>query len=215
MGGFCNVCQVNVTKSYKNHILQHFEELQALNRCTICNRKFRNKYSLKHHVNQQHDVTKRMAEKCNYCEKTFGSRKGLKHHLIKKHSSNIDGGSAHKCLDCDLDCLTKTGLSDHSRSVHGAAKLDCKKCGKCFVHASNLIRHKKQYCNTQDRNKLVGKLFFCSLCPTSVRFKEMRNLSAHQKAFHQNIERCMYKCRFCIKTFKSRSGKYYHEKKEH
>ena len=106
--------------SYKRHIRQHRKEMENLNKCSVCHRTFSDKYSLKHHVNQQYDVSKRMVKKCDYREKTFTSRQGIKYHLKKTHNIATGGNSNHKCREYDLDRFTRTRLEDYKRSVHGA-----------------------------------------------------------------------------------------------
>lgn len=194
----------------------------SLQSCTMCDKKFKLKSSLKRHIRKKHDNA---ALHCSSCKITFNNNEDRKDHNINVHTKS------HICENCGKKLLSKQGLSFHRATQHGADLKEKKicpypECSKVFIKArvfrDHLNQHaehrpyscdkcEKTYSNRYERNrhiKFCGKIDSrkCSQCEKS--FSSRANLYIHKEAMHRGKR---FDCH-CGKTFKYVTGLRKHEK---
>ena len=89
--------------------------------CTVCNRKFSQKKSLKRHVISFHpnsgDEKKPLLHKCDMCDRQFSHQKNLAYHKRKQHMSDPDVKQNVICPVC-YESMDKTKIMPHFADFH-------------------------------------------------------------------------------------------------
>nr|XP_013189842.1 unnamed protein product [Amyelois transitella] len=141
--------------------------------CTICDKVFRWKTSLKRHL-EKHDTraldkTASNVARCETCKINFASECSYKRHMKNslKHPSK-----------------NRVGLDQHIRNVHKGRPNDkmCHHCGKGFPTKVQLESHIRTH--TGERP------FICEFCPTM--FSQQSNLYKHNRQVHLNMKSKRY-----------------------
>ena len=208
----------------QEHEIGNKQQKEAAKRfqCSICERTYNHKSSLKRHL-KHHDPKETI--KCLDCHQFFDCDKDLEEHNSKYHNEtllcNICGKSFHskrkfenhikvhdlskKKYLCEFNGCTK-GFEKHSRFVahvntHTHIKpYDCSRCKKTFSSKENLKRH-THLC-------LHEKVFSCSDCQKT--FKSSGALSVHITSVHKDMS---FVCQ-CGKVYKYRNGLLNHKQKK-
>ena len=163
-------------------------------KCTICEKEFRMKQSLKAHVKTQH--TKDNIYNCELCGKTFNYGRGLLKHLSRYHGNE----TGFKCGECNDVFSTEMGLKIHS--ANPCFKHVCTYCAKIFKWKGNLNVHIQTHQDPEER-----KCLLCNDCGKS--FNSQLVLEEHKRA-HLNLKE--FKCSVCDKAFNRKSGLWLHKK---
>lgn len=180
----CDVCGAKLTSEYylKIHVRRHNKEFTEF--CTICNKGFYLKATLKTHMSVHTD------DKCicQVCKKQFGNQVYLKTHM-KLHNRP----EARKKFTCDI-CKFETFYSychkEHMWTHTGEGQVPCEVCGK-------LIR--RQYMKIHIRIHTGEKPEVCEYC--SKAFSSRKYLVKHRRT--HTGER-PYQCKICDKRFTQR-----------
>ena len=127
----CNVCICRKHSTTECVLHNHMKVQQGQHRCEQCGKWFRKRDKLKRHV-QIHSMDRPF--QCLIC----GSKRFRRLEHLKRHIRVHIGIKPYLCHLCDRRFARKEHLSRHShRGQH-----KCEKCGKCFVYAGRLKRHR-------------------------------------------------------------------------
>ena len=189
-----------------------FEQKNTKYICTLCNKAFVTKSSLKTHIESVHEGKR--PHKCNKCELRLVKISHLNSHLESVHEKN----KPFKCEICDYSCSQKFNLKRHFELVHEKTKLDypttnkeslkenekpistqqnatfqqknakyiCTLCNKLFVAKSSL----KGHIESVHEGKRPQK---CNKC--ELRFVKISHLNAHLESVHEKKK--PFKCEIC------------------
>ena len=104
--------------------------------CSICDRRFSTKGSLKRHKATHSDERK---FKCDICpdKRYFKTKDQLRNHMKFHYKPKFT------CLHCNKKCHTQSNLDNHMK-YHFEPTYACTKCGKKFHTSSNLKSHEKR-----------------------------------------------------------------------
>ena len=116
--------------------------------CTICNKVFQHKRSMKDHVNA-HKGEKPYT--CSICNESFSRRTSL-----QQHRSVHSDVKLHKCDICEKAFSRKYDLKNHQLVHTGEQPYKCELCIKSFKRRHGLNRH--MLLHTQ------GNSYSCELC---------------------------------------------------
>lgn len=107
--------------------------------CDICGSTFKNKYSLKKHIQFQHSEGPRKDKEphqCPICDKVLRGKKGLRAHMSNIHEG---GEQEHRCKICNHVSTTAKGLRVHEIFRHEKErKHKCTLCDKAFKRPLDL-----------------------------------------------------------------------------
>ena len=146
--------------------------------CSECADFFPTKYKLNVHMRQHIGET----HQCDQCIKTFSNKANLRTHKLQ-HAEEF----RFKCELCDQKFNNKEHLKSHMKR-HNTEKSDyvCD-CGKTFVRASELNRHKISCGNAKVRCVHCNKLLKASYMPR------------HIEGVHKREN--LHTCGICEKSF--------------
>ncbi|XP_050302438.1 PR domain zinc finger protein 4-like [Anthonomus grandis grandis] len=130
---------VDLRKHLYNHTL--------LNKCQICDKKCRDKYSLNLHL-QTHTGQKLF--KCPVCKKSFVQSYNLHQHM-EVHEKN----GKNRCHICNKTLSTKYNLKIHMTMHNGETKPRCPVCDKWFYTKSALEKHKVDCAKEDEGNEFI------------------------------------------------------------
>lgn len=124
--------------------------------CGDCGKHFSKLSNLSRHKQILHGVAEEKILKClvNGCSFATNDPKQLKKHKTMLHESH---SSPFCCDQCDLTCITASGLRYHKASVHG---FRCRFCAKPFSSVVKLathtrIVHNSAYQTTEAANSVI------------------------------------------------------------
>lgn len=124
--------------------------------CTLCQKVFTSKQSLKYHV--EHNVCKKYNTlTCNICNKNFSS----KYNLVRHNDTHLTQNKTH--IDISSQILTNPHKKNHTVSISPHNSLTnssqaltsphktslgytCTYCKKQFTRIDNLTRHVNKFC---------------------------------------------------------------------
>jgi len=125
------------------------------NMCSVCERVFKQKCSLKIHMREQHSGEP-VNHECPMCRKMFGRKSNLIQHIESVHEGR-KRPCIHECPICSKKFGRKFNLNQHIEGVHEGRKWPCHLCGKDFTHRSSIDKHmKKKHNGTDVRQRRRG-----------------------------------------------------------
>ena len=144
---------------------------------------------------------------CDHCNKHFKTKRSLKCHLssnvcrkprIRQLNRNRSEESILSdynmrrfvCDKCNKRFQDKCKLAVHLLVHTGEKPYSCDECGKSFAYKSSLIGHNRMHSGE--------KPYFCSQCN-----KRSTHLCNHKK---RNVEKRLFICEVCSKTFSTNSS---------
>lgn len=100
--------------------------------CPWCSKRFRQKYTMQHHMKNRHTGVKEWI--CHLCGKEFSDKATLQKHSLV-HSTN----KPHQCGTCFMSFRHKSSLSRHNK-IH-LKVTQCMHCNRSFRYESFLKKH--------------------------------------------------------------------------
>ncbi|CAD7013653.1 unnamed protein product [Ceratitis capitata] len=198
----CDICSkcFSQRKVLARHYLIHAPEEQKTVKCTQCEKRFCNQYSMKQHLNLTH--LNLYAKICDICGKSLNNKEAFQRH--QEEHAGIQR-SAVQCKLCNVELKTKYGLTRHMKTMHTKEYQTPQVCPVCSKVSPTLRAHKShmEYMHS-------GKEYICHICDKS--FKLCKYLKDHL-ATHTGEG--LYTCTFCPQTFNSQSNMYTHRKRKH
>ena len=165
----------NVPESAKQDIIKDYK-------CELCSFKTHKRSYLNRHINQQHNIAKKI---CQECDKAYCSNISLRLHRETVHL----GIKKFKCEICPYTTNRKSNLMTHINGVHEMVKRHvCGECNYAATQKGNLVYHMKSVHNIGD-NK-----FKCDKCPYTSASKG--NLKKHTESVHKSGEK-KFRCDLC------------------
>ncbi|XP_073812564.1 uncharacterized protein isoform X9 [Musca autumnalis] len=200
--------------------------------CEKCSKTFSSKASFEHHMVAKHVPREEFKFECPECKKKYPSKKRLARHL-EYH----DPAKEVMCDICGKVLRTRNSLSKHKRAVHykkpKTGPVQCSYCDKWYSTRSTLQfhvlnmhihvdrEHRCEICGFVSTTREAKKKHIrfkhnterkhqCTLCDKA--FKVPTLLKEHM-ATHTGVD--LYKCEWCTATFKSKSNRINHCKRNH
>ena len=191
--------------------------------CTMCNKMFLKKSTLKEHMEVNHQIFEQIKAICDICGKEFSDNHHLKTHKnakicckevacdfcgkiftninkLKSHKEIVHEGIKNfKCITCDRSFSTLKNQRRHQKRVHDGLMKNAEVCTLCGknLSAGSLASHMKAI-HSDERNEL------CKICGEA--FKTSKSLRYHTKTVHEGIKVVhKYKCDQCEQSFSSES----------
>ena len=151
-------------KSLKREIDRKLEELETLKKykCLQCDRLFRLRSNLNHHIKGVHE---KVRYPCQRCEKQCFDKRTLKKHNCK---------TGFKCSICDKSFKSKSSLYKHVKGIHDKLRFYCKLCYGNYSDKSNLRKH---VLSVHENVK-----YSCEFCDKA--FSDQSNLITHKREKH-------------------------------
>ena len=148
--------------------------------CHICEKVFKNRYSLKRHLE-----THKRRFKCNRCGDEFKTLLDLQvHRHVHAHEKPF------KCDFCGIGFKVENNMREHRR-IHTGEKYKCDVCDKQFTQKPALYAHRKIHTDDGIRP------FECDQCDK--RFRTACQLKSHGLV---HTEERPYNCDLCSKNYK-------------
>ena len=187
----CSQCgkTFNYLSNLQKHKIIHSTD-RPLHTCTICEKRYSSKGSLKIHMRSH------LGEKphsCSLCQKLFKSKNGLKGHLLI-HA----GDRRHICSICGQGFVQAGQLNSHMTRHSSEKTHACEICQNMFKTKSELKNHMKSHS--------LEKLFTCETCGAQLKYRQ--SLVEHVNLLHKGT--VSHPCKICGRTFRWRSGLYVH-----
>ncbi|XP_067632913.1 transcription factor grauzone-like [Eurosta solidaginis] len=198
----CDICSKGFyrQKVLARHILIHAPEEEKNVKCTECDKRFCNQYSMKQHLALVH--LNLYAKICDICGKALKGNEAFQRHL-DEHAGVPR--SPIKCKLCNAELKTKYGLARHMKAMHTAEGQTPQVCTICSKTSPSVRAH-----NSHMKNVHTEKRHNCKLCNKS--FKRPRHLTEHMTTHTGEV---LYTCTFCPQTFNSNANMYAHRKRKH
>ncbi|XP_060808505.1 zinc finger protein 287 isoform X2 [Amyelois transitella] len=184
--------------------------------CTICDKVFRWKTSLKRHL-EKHDTraldkTASNVARCETCKINFASECSYKRHMKNSLKHVTQDQLRYVCDHCDRRFADKTKLRDHIEEKHLHRTYQCHICLKPSKNRVGLDQHIRNVHKGRPNDKMChhcGKgfptkvqleshirthtgerPFICEFCPTM--FSQQSNLYKHNRQVHLNMKSKRY-----------------------
>ena len=145
---------------------------QPAHRCSVCNKSFMQKGSLKKHLS----IHERQYS-CNLCKKSFEFESSLTSHM------NIHSKRVHECNLCCSSFTTRSTLKAHMLTHTGEKPFPCSVCDKKFSTKSNLTVHMRIH--TKE------KPFQCPHCLQS--FSQKSSLKYHLRRHPSGVVQSVFR----------------------
>lgn len=194
----CSICnrRFRQKQTLKQHILTHTG--QRPYSCEICSKTFTQAGALQRHMASLHDNT---LFPCHLCPKKFNQRNNFKRHL-KLHTGE---GPTYDCKICYRSFKRKDGYDRHAKQHMSVLEMHfCKYCDRSFATQNSLLRHERIHHKVGlFKSSVVNKEMLLQNASKSKRKTKNRNtlLVPHraEEAYFAD-----YECQFCIATFQSK-----------
>ena len=178
--------------------------------CNICNKKFKNKNSLRTHIYNAHQEPKSNKNKILKCPKPKCYFEATNQESISEHLVSHNHFIKLKCPkpNCSFEAKNQTGLSCHL-SQHN----DCTYCELSFVGNNgkrNLQAHLRKHLKKHEKNQIPKEQHKCQICCKDFKFPSQlkKHMKKHEKVKVKKI--VTTKCQICNKDFKFPSNLEYH-----
>jgi len=158
------------------------EQKETPYECPYCDRTFREKRSVKNHIQSKHDGEKKRKRDakeswtCPHCgdkERIFESSQALNDHMQAKHNA------LHTEIAPDWSEKVKTGKTAKGGAVGSVDGYStCDVCGLVFTTQHEAREHGKQFAPSTESSKDLKGNFKCSFCSKS--FRERRAVLQHE-----------------------------------
>lgn len=206
----CDICSRNYSKlkGLKRHMQsKHFAKTKnpskAVNKtrvkCTICEKEFVSKDSLKSHKYRSHD--KRNWKECQICNRSYDN---LKRHMQNVHSE--EGKTKNQvCHICGASYKQMSGLTKHMETKHSTdGEFFCHICnnGKNYRSKWYLKKHFAiVHAYVEQSGNEYTNAFECDLC--NERLPSSHTLRQHIRMKHNDVgeTEMHYQCEICDKRF--------------
>uniref|UniRef100_T1GBR1 C2H2-type domain-containing protein n=1 Tax=Megaselia scalaris TaxID=36166 RepID=T1GBR1_MEGSC len=164
----CHVCGKESSNFYalRKHILYN-HQMERKFECTICDKKFKQRYNLKEHMAVH---TGESLYNCPHCEWRFKSSANMHTHIKRRHRAEWEENRKYR---------------NYSKK-----HFKCKNCGMTFKASKSLEYHSIHTCksiNSED----VKKLFQCDEC---LKWFNSKFLLQRHKLSHMPLEERQWKC---------------------
>ncbi|XP_039435396.1 transcription factor grauzone-like [Culex pipiens pallens] len=194
----CDQCNQAFRK--ENQLVSH-KKFHEKVQCSICDKEFANKFTVKVHMANMHsDVDRRMI--CDTCGQEFLNKLCFERH-VKEHAG-IEVIKRYQCHICNAWIRGERGLHQHMVNLHdnSGQQWICNICGKQSPNFRSLSKHKRVvHCEEK---------YECEFC--GAKFKQPVNLKEHRTIHTGEV---LYSCEHCGVTKNSRSNLYVHIKNVH
>nr|XP_016933273.1 gastrula zinc finger protein XlCGF46.1 isoform X1 [Drosophila suzukii] len=190
----------NRYESLRQHELWHSEESTRFV-CMEegCNRMYRHKTSLQHHLSKAHDIGKPIKTHiCEFCGRVFKNASALNQHRFT-HDDQMVLPYACEMQDCTLRFYTKEKLKIHMMRHQGIKNYSCPYCGLKKTTKNELRLHINFH--------TLEKTWSCKECPKVC--NSSTSLNKHVRAIHEKARD--YACNYCEKRFATSGTRKYHE----
>ena len=215
------------TQAMERHEQNIHNEDRQESKCSVCDRTFKTKESLKNHTKlDQCDADN---FKCDACGKSFRHKKDLKLHTIQHSEKN---NQKIECDDCGKGFSRKSNLFQHRQNVHALWNVNfdmarkrlkqedgsyqCKVCKKEFSEKASdqFDKHVASRC-CKKGDLMINEWcrFQCNLCEKS--YKDAYSLRKHINWKHSGSEPGPFKCKDCEKEFVMKKSLRRHIKSSH
>lgn len=173
-------CENNST--LVKHVRIHTDEKPY--QCLSCDKKYKDKGSLKRHKDRNHHPQKRSRDFiCESCGKAFFSKNDVKIHL-RIHT----GETPYSCKECPMRFTQISAYLRHQKRHTGIKSYICSVCNKKFCTKEELKMHNNVHTNE--------KKYSCPICDAP--FKYRNNLKKHMQLHSQPNN---YVCNQCGRAF--------------
>ncbi|KAH3836485.1 hypothetical protein DPMN_109854 [Dreissena polymorpha] len=242
-GCFCKICNCSFASSrtLMKHLKRRHTHLYKTKKdevksgkelCMVCNKFYKNKFSLRRHQYKMHRGAMPMFE-CRVCDANFHSKKDLTaHRESEKHDTRAwmrrrilcdDCGKTlqtlmsfrehkkvcqskernFKCDQCPMKFKSKTNLLGHKAHVHDVQEITCHVCGKLCKNQGSLRNHSKRHDESNKKHS-------CNTCG-----KTFFNASKLKEHIRSHTKEKPYSCNICSYTCAIRTNLGKHLKQLH
>lgn len=189
--------------------IKKYEERHGSLTCTMCEKKFSDKYTLRKHILTHNNTPPTFP--CDICGKLF-----KKQSIVLKHLKTHSDIKPFKCNICNEAKLTQNELNIHMRFHTGERPYKCSICEKAFITASHRKSHERTHSDQRLQCDVCGKDFktsnvlrnhvrthnpdkylSCLLCDE--KFATAKRRKSHLKNAHPEFK--PLECKVCHKKF--------------
>lgn len=171
---FCPKVYDTLSKKRSHERFNHIKVNVLPNRCTYCDKGFKEYYAKEKHMLEVHGV-KSALYKCTACDKSYNNRRRLRVHVKRDHLLE----RSHKCPTCGMAFFSSHDVKKHILTHTGERSFQCEICLKSYGRKSTLTSHMRIH--KDDRR------FKCEFCGMS--FIQKCSWKSHCKTSHgQTVE---------------------------
>ncbi|XP_030752940.1 oocyte zinc finger protein XlCOF6-like isoform X3 [Sitophilus oryzae] len=173
----CSICGYqtrNVTQFGRHQIIHLAPEERQLFACTFCEKKYRDKYWLKYHIQKKHHDSRSKKEqkkiyRCSLC--SYQTPRKFRFETHNNIHLPPEERPMFACTQCDKKYTSNKGLQDHVKREHSRLeeslkKFRCSTCDYQTLRMANLRRHETIHLAPTER-----QLFCCTHCDRKFRAK--------------------------------------------
>ena len=171
--------------------------------CTFCGKSYKDRYSLKMHFTQRHNMT--LLHTCMQCGEGYADTQ-----LYLQHRRSHPEVDQYECKKCGEHCLNALALMKHKQSHSDVQKkYRCRGCEQEFLDPSNYIKHLEGHRDRED-------IFDCWVCGKTQQTFDKLVKHEGKHAYHEKMKENEFKeCRICFQLFKSRNRLVEHMRSVH